>query len=76
MFPPERVRVPGILENDLDDVPPIGRKFAEFRRAGFESTRWQRSTHVPLIFPGPGVRQTGVARRQAVGLVDPYPAIF
>jgi arylsulfatase A-like enzyme len=137
MYPPDRVRIPEVRENDLDDVPPVGRKFAEFRRAEFErivregkwrdavqaylaaitfadsmvgrvlkavessrdaantivifwsdngwhlgekqhfhkSTLWQRSTHVPLIFAGPGMRQTGVARGQAVSLIDLYPTI-
>ncbi len=40
-----------------------------------KSTLWQRSTHVPLIFAGPGLRQTGVARKQAVSLIDLYPTI-
>lgn len=137
LYPPERVRMPETLKNDLDDVPPIGRKFAEFRRIEFDrivregkwrdsvqaylaaitfadamvgrvlkavessrhaantavifwsdngwhlgekqhfhkSTLWQRSTHVPLIFAGPGLRQTGVARKQPVSLIDLYPTI-
>jgi len=40
-----------------------------------KSTLWQRSTHVPLIFAGPGIRQPGVARQQAVSLLDIYPTL-
>jgi arylsulfatase A-like enzyme len=40
-----------------------------------KSTLWQRSTHIPLIFAGPGVRQPGVARKQAVSLLDIYPTL-
>jgi len=41
-----------------------------------KSTLWQRSTHVPVVFAGPGVRQTGVARRQPVSLLDLYPTLI
>jgi arylsulfatase A-like enzyme len=41
-----------------------------------KSTLWQRSTHVPLIIAGPGVKQTGVARQQAVSLLDLYPTLI
>jgi arylsulfatase A-like enzyme len=137
LYPRDGVRLPQVLENDLDDVPPIGREFAAFRRDEFDrivregkwrdavqaylaattfadsmvgrllkavensrgasntivifwsdngwhlgekqhfhkSTLWQRSTHVPLIFAGPGMRQTGVARQQPVSLIDLYPTI-
>jgi arylsulfatase A-like enzyme len=137
LYPPERVRIPEGPKNDLDDVPAMGRKFAEFRRAEFDrivregkwrdsvqaylaaisfadtmvgrvlkavegsrhaantivifwsdngwhlgekkhfhkSTLWQRSTHVPLIFAGPGMRQPGVTRKQPVSLIDLYPTI-
>ncbi|MBM3765525.1 MAG: hypothetical protein FJW32_09045 [Acidobacteria bacterium] len=40
-----------------------------------KSTLWQRSTRVPLIFAGPGIRQPGVARQQAVSLLDIYPTL-
>jgi arylsulfatase A-like enzyme len=40
-----------------------------------KSTLWQRSTHVPMIFAGAGVRQAGVARHQPVSLLDVYPTL-
>lgn len=40
-----------------------------------KSTLWQRATHVPLIIAGPGVRQSGVPRKQAVSLLDLYPTL-
>lgn len=40
-----------------------------------KSTLWQRSTHVPLIIAGPGARQTGQTRKQAVSLLDLYPTV-
>jgi choline-sulfatase len=40
-----------------------------------KSTLWQRSTHVPLIFAGPGVRMQGQERRQPVSLLDLYPTL-
>lgn len=40
-----------------------------------KSTLWQRSTHVPMIIAGPGTAQPGVARPQAVSLLDLYPTL-
>ena len=40
-----------------------------------KSTLWQRSTHVPLIFSGPGLKATGVPRTQPVSLIDLYPTL-
>jgi arylsulfatase A-like enzyme len=40
-----------------------------------KSTLWQRSTHVPMIFAGAGIKQTGIARRQPVSLLDVYPTL-
>jgi arylsulfatase A-like enzyme len=40
-----------------------------------KSTLWERSTHVPLIFAGPGVHAAGRARTQAVSLLDLYPTL-
>ncbi|MEO7653009.1 MAG: sulfatase [Bryobacteraceae bacterium] len=40
-----------------------------------KSTLWQRSTHVPMIIAGPGVRAAGKARKQAVSLLDIYPTL-
>lgn len=40
-----------------------------------KSTLWQRSTHVPLIIAGPGTAKPGVARQQAVSLLDLYPTL-
>lgn len=40
-----------------------------------KSTLWQRSTHVPMIFAGPGVKQPGVTRSQPVNLLDIYPTL-
>ncbi len=40
-----------------------------------KSTLWQRSTHVPLIFAGPGMRDYGVTRPQPVSLLDLYPTL-
>ena len=136
-YPEERVRLPKLLDGDLDDLPPPARKFAAFRREEHErivkegkwkeavraylaaisfadtmigmtltalrnsrhanntvivfwsdngwhlgekqhwhkSTLWQRSTHVPLIFAGPGVRAAGRTRRQPVSLLDLYPTL-
>jgi arylsulfatase A-like enzyme len=138
LYPPEKVRIPEVPENDLDDVPKPGQEFAAFRRSEHErivkegkwrdavraylacisfadamvgrlldaleksrharntiivfwsdngwhlgekrhwhkSTLWQRSTHVPLIVAGPGVRQPGKPRAQAVTLLDIYPTLI
>lgn len=40
-----------------------------------KSTLWQRSTHVPLIFAGPGIRDSGKDRTQPVTLLDLYPTL-
>jgi len=40
-----------------------------------KSTLWQRSTHVPMIMAGPGVRATGRKRTQPVTLLDLYPTL-
>ena len=40
-----------------------------------KSTLWQRSTHVPLILAGPGMRAAGQARTQPVNLLDIYPTL-
>ncbi len=40
-----------------------------------KSTLWERSTHVPMMIAGPGVRQAGVARTQPVSLLDLYPTL-
>jgi arylsulfatase A-like enzyme len=41
-----------------------------------KSTLWQRSTHVPLIVRGPGMKKPGVNRTQAVSLLDLYPTVL
>jgi arylsulfatase A-like enzyme len=40
-----------------------------------KSTLWQRSTHVPMVVAGPGVRAAGRARRQPVSLLDLFPTL-
>lgn len=137
MYPVSKVRLPQEPANDLDDVPPIGQKFAAARREEHQrivregkwpeaiqaylasisfadamvgrmvqmldasayakstivvfwsdngwhlgekqhwhkSTLWQRSTHVPLIFAGPGIRDIGQARNQPANLLDLYPTL-
>ena len=40
-----------------------------------KSTLWQRSTHVPLILSGPGIRSAGRRRSAAVTLLDLYPTL-
>ncbi len=136
-YPKDKVRVPEVPGNDLDDIPPIPQKWAAVRRAEHErivpegrwndgvqaylasisfadamvgyvldaleqsdyadntivvfwsdhgwhlgekrhwhkSTLWQRSTHVPMIWAGPGVGQTGQDRTQPVELLDIYPTL-
>jgi arylsulfatase A-like enzyme len=136
LYPPEKLHMPAAPDDDLDDVPAIGRELAAVRReeqqrilaegkwrsavraylasisfadamigkvaAAVESsayardtllifwsdngwhlgekqhwhksTLWQRSTHVPLIFNGPGIA-AGPARRQPVSLLDLYPTL-
>lgn len=137
LYPRDKVRLPEVPGNDLDDIPPIPQKWAAVRRAEHErilregkwtdgvraylacisfadamvgqvlkaldesayakntivvfwsdhgwhlgekrhwhkSTLWQRSTHVPMIWAGPGIRQTGTDRRQPVELLDIYPTL-
>jgi arylsulfatase A-like enzyme len=40
-----------------------------------KSTLWQRSTHVPFIFSGPGLKATGTTRTQPVTTFDIYPTL-
>ncbi len=40
-----------------------------------KSTLWQRSTHVPFIIAGPGVKSPGVTRMQPVTTFDIYPTL-
>ena len=144
LFAPQRyfdmypgARIPETPENDLDDVPAVGKQLAAVRREEHErivregkwqdavraylaaisfadamigrvadaleksphagntifvlwsdngwhlgekrhwhkSTLWQRSTHVPLIFSGPGLKGQGTARKQPVTLLDLYPTL-
>lgn len=137
MYPPETVKTPNAPEDDLDDVPAVGKKFAaarleeheRIRREGkwrdavraylacisfadrmigyllealersayakntvvvlwsdngwhlgekrhwHKTTLWQRSTHVPLVFAGPGVAEAGTARKMPVSLLDIYPTL-
>ncbi|MBC8165411.1 MAG: sulfatase [Bryobacteraceae bacterium] len=41
-----------------------------------KSTLWERSTHVPMIFAGPGVGDTGQPRTQPANLLDIYPTLI
>ncbi len=45
------------------------------KRHWHKSTLWQRSTHVPMIWAGPGVSEVGVERSQPVELIDMYPTL-
>jgi arylsulfatase A-like enzyme len=45
------------------------------KRHWHKSTLWERSTHVPIIFAGPGMRATGQTRRQPANLLDIYPTL-
>lgn len=45
------------------------------KRHWHKSTLWQRATHVPMIWAGPGVEHTGVDRTQPVELIDMYPTL-
>lgn len=36
MYPPEKVKIPYTPDNDLDDVPKVGKEFAAFRRSEHE----------------------------------------
>jgi arylsulfatase A-like enzyme len=137
LYPKNKIRLPKDTVDDLEDIPPIGKKLAAARRSEHErivkegkweeaiqaylasitfadamigrmlgalnrsaharntivvfwsdngwhlgekqhwhkSTLWQRSTHVPLIFAGPGIRATGKTRKQPVNLLDLYPTL-
>lgn len=137
LYPENEVRLPVSPEDDLNDVPAMGRKFAAFRREEHKrilaegkwkeavraylacisfadhmlgqviraldesryarntvivfwsdngwhlgekqhwhkSTLWERSTHVPMVFAGPGMRAAGVNRTQPVSLLDIYPTL-
>ncbi len=137
LYPPDKIRMPEVPDNDLDDIPAVGQEFAAFRRSEHErilkegkwrdavrsylaaisfadalvgrviraldnsahanntvvvfwsdngwhlgekrhwhkSTLWQRSTHVPMIWAGPGIKSTGHARTQPVSLLDMYPTL-
>lgn len=41
-----------------------------------KSTLWERSTHVPMIWAGAGIREPGVTRQQPVNLLDIYPTLI
>ncbi len=137
LYPSDRVKLPEVLGNDLEDVPEIARRIAAARlsehdrilregkwkdavqaylacisfadkmvgyvldalekgpnasntiivlwsdhgwhlgekRHWHKSTLWQRATHVPMIWAGPGVEQAGVDRSQPVELIDMYPTL-
>ncbi|MDE0167286.1 MAG: sulfatase [Bryobacterales bacterium] len=45
------------------------------KRHWHKSTLWQRSTHVPMIWAGPGVHHAGLDRKQPVELLDIYPTL-
>lgn len=40
-----------------------------------KSTLWERATHVPMIWKGPGIERNGEDRAQQVELVDMYPTL-
>ena len=45
------------------------------KRHWHKSTLWQRATHVPMIWAGPGVKAVGADRSQPVELLDIYPTL-
>ncbi|MGH9722646.1 MAG: sulfatase, partial [Bryobacteraceae bacterium] len=45
------------------------------KRHWHKSTLWERSTHVPMILAGPGMRAIGQTRTQPVNLLDLYPTL-
>ena len=45
------------------------------KRHWHKGTLWQRATHVPMIWAGPGVERAGVDRTQPVELLDMYPTL-
>jgi arylsulfatase A-like enzyme len=40
-----------------------------------KSTLWERATHVPMIWHGPGIEHNGEDRAQQIELVDMYPTL-
>ncbi|MDX2266799.1 MAG: sulfatase [Bryobacter sp.] len=46
------------------------------KRHFHKGTLWQRATHIPLVIRTPEQKQAGVARKQAVSLLDLYPTIL
>jgi choline-sulfatase len=137
MYPEAKVHIPETRDDDLADLPQLGKDLAAFRRPEFEriyatgnwkpfvraylaaisfadtlvgsvidalaaspyssntilvfwsdngwhlgekqhvhkSTLWQRSTHVPFVFAGPGLKSKGVTRTQPVSTFDIYPTL-
>jgi arylsulfatase A-like enzyme len=137
MYPEAKVHIPETRDDDLADLPQLGKDLAAFRRPEFEriratgnwkpfvraylaaisfadtlvgsvvdaldksayanntilvfwsdngwhlgekqhvhkSTLWQRSTHVPFLFSGPGLKARGTPRTQPVSTFDIYPTL-
>ncbi len=52
LYPESKVHVPETRADDLDDVPPIGKEFAAFRRSEFERIvkegKWKEFVHAYL----------------------------
>ena len=51
MYPPEKVTLPNVNENDLDDVPPIGRQMARPQgdhRKVVETNNWRKAVSAYL----------------------------
>ncbi len=51
MYPPEEVTLPNVNENDLDDVPPMGRRIAKpegDHRRVIETNNWRRAVSAYL----------------------------
>ena len=51
MYPPEKVTLPNVNENDLDDVPPIGRQMARpegDHRKVIETNNWRKAVSAYL----------------------------
>ena len=52
LYPPEKVHLPPLLENDLDDLPKVGKEFAAFRRDEHEAIvragKWKEGVHAYL----------------------------
>lgn len=76
----------GRLLNSLDRSPHASNTVVVFwsdngwhlgeKQHFHKSTLWQRSTHIPLIMRGPGVKKPGVNRTQVVSLLDLYPTML